>query len=122
MRQRSSRLPTAALHSLSGSSEYLQINFLPYIREEEGPKEQIKPQKMHLMIHVSCAVAQISGNFRRIRLNLSLSVVEKLLLELWRLVSQVREAFPKRVLVKICGAEIVQEMRRWKSTWVCTTW
>ena len=28
-RQRSSRLPTAALHSLSGSSEYLQFNFLP---------------------------------------------------------------------------------------------
>ena len=29
MRQRSSRLPTAVLHSLSGSSEYLQFNFLP---------------------------------------------------------------------------------------------
>ena len=90
----------------------LQFNFLPYIRKEEGPKRQIKPQKMHLMIHVSCVVAEISGKFmRRMRLNLRLSVVEKLFLELWRLVGQVREALPKRVLVKISGAEMIQEIR-----------
>ena len=54
------------------------------------------------MIHVSCVVAEISGKImRRMRLNLCLSVVEKLLLELRRLMSQVREALPKRVLVKI---------------------
>lgn len=96
---------------------------MSYIKEEEIPKREIKPQKMHLMINVSCVVAEISEKFmRRMRLNLSLSVVEKLLLELRRLVSQVREAFPKRVLVKICGAEIEQDMRGWKNTWVCTTW
>ena len=70
MRQRSSRLPTAALHSLSGSSEYSQFNILLYVREEGGPKRQIKPQKIHLMIHVSCVVAEISGKLmRRMRLN-----------------------------------------------------
>ena len=76
------------------------------------------------MIHVSCVVAEISEKFmRRMRLNLCLSVVEKLLLELWRLVSQVREAFPKRVLVKMyLGARMIQEFRGWQSTWVCTTW
>ena len=62
---------------------------------------------MDLMIHVSCVVAEISEKFmRRMRLNLCLSVVEKLLLELRRLMSQVREALPKRVLVKISGAEM----------------
>ena len=64
------------------------------------------------MIHVSCVVAEILGKFmRRMRLNLRLSVVEKLFLELWRLVGQVREALPKRVLVKISGAEMIQEIR-----------
>ena len=48
MRQRSSRLLTAALHSLSGSSEYLQFNFLPYIMEDGVLKRQIKPQKWML--------------------------------------------------------------------------
>ena len=56
---------------------------MSYIKEEEIPKREIKPQKMHLMINVSCVVAEISEKFmRRMRLNLSLSVVEKLLLEL----------------------------------------